>query len=91
MGHARCLLALESIELILEAKRAILEEGLSVRAAEALVARLKKATPQKRKRAVVGSLGMPTTVPHSAHPPPDCSLPQRPSALDFLTGTMRVE
>ncbi len=47
MGHARALLALESAELLKEAREEILKKQLTVRAAEALVKRLKSAKPTK--------------------------------------------
>jgi len=51
MGHARALLALESVELIEKARHDILHRQLSVRAAEDLVRRLKvNPHPAARKR-----------------------------------------
>ncbi|TWJ18937.1 ParB/RepB/Spo0J family partition protein [Geobacter argillaceus] len=47
MGHARALLALESAELLKEAREEILKKHLTVRATEALVKRLKSAKPAK--------------------------------------------
>ncbi len=47
MGHARALLALESAELLKEAREEILKKQLTVRATEALVKRLKNAKPAK--------------------------------------------
>lgn len=50
MGHARALLALEDAELMLVARQEILDNQLSVRATEVLVARLKKDRPKKKKK-----------------------------------------
>lgn len=47
MGHARALLALESAELLRQAREEIVKKELTVRAAEALVKRLKSAKPTK--------------------------------------------
>ena len=47
MGHARALLALESADLLSQAREEILKKGLTVRATEALVKRLKNAKPAK--------------------------------------------
>lgn len=47
MGHARALLALESADLLSQAREEILKKGLTVRATEALVKRLKSARPAK--------------------------------------------
>jgi len=47
MGHARALLALESADLLKEAREEILKKHLTVRATEALVKRLKSAKPAK--------------------------------------------
>ena len=47
MGHARALLALESPELLSQAREEILKKQLTVRATEALVKRLKSARPAK--------------------------------------------
>ena len=47
MGHARALLALESAELLRQAREEILKKQLTVRATEALVKRLKSVKPTK--------------------------------------------
>lgn len=51
MGHARALLGLEDDELIMKARHEIIQRLLSVRAAEELVNRLKKAPRQQPKPA----------------------------------------
>ncbi len=49
-GHGRALLALESLNLQLRARDAVLKRGLSVRATEQLVKRLKAPPPPKDQR-----------------------------------------
>jgi len=49
MGHARALLALEGARQI-EAAHAVVAKGLSVRETEALVQRLLRGTPSRRRK-----------------------------------------
>jgi len=55
MGHARCLLALDSTEEMVEAAKQIKSKNLSVRATEELVKKIKKfeMAPQDKSKAVV--------------------------------------
>lgn len=48
LGHAKALLGLEKKGEIIEAKKAVIKKGLSVRETEALVKRAKQGTPKKK-------------------------------------------
>ncbi len=49
-GHARCLLSLSDIDKQFALRKVIVEKGLSVRQAEALLLQMKKTTLKKRKK-----------------------------------------
>lgn len=54
-GHARCLLSLSDIDKQFALRKVIVEKGLSVRQAEALLLQMKKTAPSKRKKSNTGN------------------------------------